>query len=201
MIGNNKPEMNPLHQHLSIHLETERLFLRPYRPDDGILYYHISQRNRTHLERYESGNVLMHLISEEEAIRALQRLIASGDAGEAYFLGVFKKETGEFVAQIYIGLTNRELPEYEIGYIADVDHQGKGYVTEAAMAALHFVFEHLGAHRVRLKCDDTNLKSSRVAERCGFVREGHVRENRKNPDGSISGTLHYGLLRSEFNNR
>jgi len=141
----------------------------------------------------------MHLSSEKDAERALQRLIASGDSGESYFLGVFKKETGEFVAQIYIGLTNRELPEYEIGYIADIDHQGKGYVTEAVMAALQFVFEQLGAHRVRLECDDTNLKSSRVAERCGFMKEGHVRENRKNPDGSISGTLHYGLLREEFN--
>ena len=191
--------MTSLQHSLSIHLETERLLLRPYRSNDGSLYYQISQRNRSHLERYESGNILMHLLSEEEAERAIQRLIATRDSGEAYFLGVFDKGTREFVAQIYIGLTNRELPEYELGYIADVDHQGKGYVTEAAKAALQYVFEQLGAHRVRLECDDTNLKSARVAERCGFVREGHVRENRKNPDESISGTLLYGLLRSEFN--
>jgi len=31
-----------------------------------------------------------------------------------------------------------------------------------------------------------------------MVREGHIRENKRNADGSISGTLHYGLLRSEF---
>ena len=191
--------MNQPQHPLSIYLETERLFLRTYRLEDATLYYQIGQRNKSHLERYESGNILMHLISEEEAERAIQRLIASSDSGEAYFLGVFKKDTEEFVAQIYIGLYNRELPEYEIGYIADIAHQGKGYVTESVMAASKFVFEQLGAQRVRLECDDTNLKSSRVAERCGFVREGHMRENRKNADGSISGTLYYGLLRSEFN--
>lgn len=140
----------------------------------------------------------MLIASEEEAERAIQRLIASWDAGEAFFLGAFQKETGEFVAQIYIGLSNRQLPEYEIGYIADVDHEGKGYVTEAALAALHFAFEQLGAHRVRLECDDTNLRSRKAAERCGFIQEGHIRENKWNADGSISGTLHYGLLRGEL---
>ena len=59
-------------------------------------------------------------------------------------------------------------------------------------------FEHLKAHRVRLECDDSNVRSHRVAERCGMVKEGHIRENKKNPDGTLSGTLHYGLLRSEF---
>jgi RimJ/RimL family protein N-acetyltransferase len=190
--------MNPLHAPLSIHLETERLYLRPYQSGDGILYYQISQRNRSHLTQYESGNILMHIYSEEEAERAIQRLIASWESGEAFFLGAFLKETREFAAQIYIGMVSRMLPEYELGYIVDVDHEGRGYVTEAARAALQFVFDQLGAHKVRLECDDTNLKSARVAERCGFVKEGHLRENRWNSDGRISGTMQYGLLRREF---
>jgi RimJ/RimL family protein N-acetyltransferase len=193
-----RPEMNPLPAPCSIHLETARLFLRPYQSGDGLLYYQVSQKNRSHLAQFESGNILMYIDSEEGAERAIQRLIDCWQAGEAFFLGAFLQETGEFVAQIYIGFVNRDLPEYELGYIADVDHQGKGYVTEAARAALRFAFEKLGAYRVRLECDDTNLRSSRVAERCGFVREGHIRENRKNTDGSISGTLHYGMLRKEF---
>jgi RimJ/RimL family protein N-acetyltransferase len=140
----------------------------------------------------------MGIHSEEEAEIVIQNFIASWESGEAFFLGAFQKETREWVAQIYIGLANRGLPEYEIGYIADVDHEGKGYVTEAAREALRFVFGPLGAQRVRLECDDTNLKSLRVAERCGFVKEGHLRENKKNSDGSIRGALHYGLLRREF---
>jgi len=191
--------MKLLQPPLSTYLETDRLFLRPYQLGDGSLYYQVSRRNRSHLTQYESGNLLMQIESEEDAERVIQRLIAHWDSGQAFFLGVFRKQTKEFVAQIYIGLVNRVLPEYEIGYIADADHEGRGYVSEAVMAAIRFVFERLGAHRVRLECDDTNLRSLRVAERCGFVREGHVRENRKHSDGSISGTLHYGLLRSEFN--
>lgn len=51
---------------------------------------------------------------------------------------------------------------------------------------------------MRLERDDTNVRSQRVAERCGFVKEGHIRENKRNADGMLSGTLHYGLLKSEF---
>ena len=183
---------------LSTYQETDRLFLRPYQAGDGKLYYEVGQRNKSHLAQYESGNILMHIDSEEEAERVIQRLIACWDAGEAFFLGVFLKESREFVAQVYIGQVNLALPEYEIGYIVDVAHQGKGYVTEAVRAALQFVFEQLGAHKVRLECDDTNCRSSRVAERSGFIQEGHIRENRRNADGGLSGTLHYGLLRREF---
>jgi ribosomal-protein-alanine N-acetyltransferase len=61
-----------------------------------------------------------------------------------------------------------------------------------------FIFEHLKAHRVRVECDDTNERSWRVAERCGMVREGHFRENKRNADGTLSGTLCFGLLKREF---
>jgi RimJ/RimL family protein N-acetyltransferase len=37
-----------------------------------------------------------------------------------------------------------------------------------------------------------------VAERCGFVREGHLRKNKLAPDGSYTGTLFFGLLKEEY---
>ncbi len=178
--------------------ETERLFLRGYQAGDGGWYYAMSQRNKPHLARYESGNSVMRIETEEHAEIAVRDFAVAWAARNAFFLGVFRKDTSEFVAQIYIGAVDWNLPEFEIGYFADVEHEGQGYVTEAVRGALHFVFEHLHAHRVRLECDDTNVRSYRVAERCGLIKEGHIRENKPNPDGSFSGTLYYGMLRSEF---
>lgn len=57
----------------------------------------------------------------------------------------------------------------------------------------------LQAHRVRLHTSDTNLPSQRVAERCGFKLEGHIRQNKRDPDGTLSGDLYYRLLKSEYN--
>jgi ribosomal-protein-serine acetyltransferase len=190
--------MNTLPQNIPARIETERLVLRCYQPGDGQWYYLMSQKNRRHLGQFEAGNAVMAIQSEADAEKIVENFAAAWQAGEAYFLAALQRDTGEFVAQIYIGVVNRSLPEYEIGYFADAGHQGLGYVTEAVRASLGFVFEHLKARRVSLQCDDTNLKSARVAERCGFVREGHIRENHKWPDGTFSGTLHFGILRSEY---
>ena len=179
-------------------IETERLYLRPFRPGDGRWYYEVGQRNHDHLMRYEADNVVMEIKSVEEAETAVCDLAADWKGRKYYFMCGFERSSGEFAVQIYIGPVKRGLPEFEIGYFVDKDHEGRGYVTEAAKAAIRFCFVHLNAHRVSLRCDETNERSFRVAERCGMVREGYFRETRKNPDGSYTGTLHYGMLRSEW---
>jgi RimJ/RimL family protein N-acetyltransferase len=183
---------------LPTRFETDRLILRCYQPGDGSLLYAVSQKNREHLQRYESENFILTIKNEEHAESMVRNLAADWAGGLAFFMGAFDKNTQDFIAQIYIGYLNRDLPELQIGYFVDVDHEGLGYVTEAVKAALAFIFEHLEAHRARLECDDTNARSYRVAERCGFIREGHLRENHKNPDSTFTGTFIYGMLRSEY---
>jgi RimJ/RimL family protein N-acetyltransferase len=190
--------MHKLLLELPTHLETKRLYLRGYQAGDGPWYYAMSQKNKPHLARFEAGNAVMSINTLEEAEITVRDFALSWAARNAFFMGVFLQATHVFVAQIYIGAVNWILPEVELGYFADVDHEGQGYVTEAAEAALGFIFNQLMATRLRLECDDTNSRSYRVAERCGMNKEGHLRENKRNADGSISGTLLYGLTRNEF---
>ena len=179
-------------------IETERLYLRPYQAGDGALVYAVGQRNREHLTLYESDNFLNHLKDEQHAEIVVRELAVDWFARKHFFLGIFHKDTHQWVGQIYIGPTHWDLPEFAIGYVVDVDHEGRGYITEAVKAVLCFIFDHLQAHRVRSDCNETNERSYRVLERCGFTREGHFRENRKNRDGSFHGDYQYGLLKSEF---
>lgn len=183
---------------LPTRIEAERVYLRSYQAGDGPWLYKVSQKNRAHLARYESDNFLRMIDSEQKAEDFSQELLEDWMKGECFFMAVFEKESDGFVAQIYVGSTNKDLPEYIVGFIADVDHQRQGYVTEALQAALGFIFNQLKAHRVFLECDDTNQRSWEVAERCGFIREGHLRENKKHPGSPLSGTYVYGLLRSEW---
>ena len=188
---NNKPSEHP------IRIESQRLILRPYQAGDGPMYFAVGQKNRQHLQRYEADNAILVPKNEQEAEALVQELAADWTAGKCYFLGAWDKASGEFVAQVYIGIVNRDTPEYEVGYFVDQEHEGKGYVTEAVRAAIGFLFRNLGAHRVRVHCDETNIRSRRVAERCGFVHEGLLREDTRSPDGLLTGTMVYGLLRRE----
>jgi len=179
-------------------IEAERIFLRSYEAGDGQWYYAMSQKNRKHLARYEAENVVMSIYSEQDAEVVVRELAVEWRARNCFFMGAFDRETKEFVAQVYIGPVNWEVREFEIGFFADKDHEGQGYVTEAVRAVMGFIFKHLKAHRIRMECDDTNERSWRVAERCGLVREGHFRENKKNSDGKLSGTLCFSLLKKEY---
>ena len=179
-------------------LFSDRLVIRSYTLGDESWYYKMSQRNRAHLERYESENPAMAIKTEEDAKKMISNFVDDWKNGVHHFMGVFLKEPEQFVAQLYIGFVNRKVNEFGIGYFSDVDHEGKGYVTEAVDAVVKMLFEKINAHRLRIETDDTNLRSIGVAERCGFRREGHIRENKKNPDGTYSGTLYFGFLRKEF---
>ncbi len=179
-------------------IETDRLILRSYREGDETWYFEMSKRNHVHLEKYEPDNPVMEIRSKDDAKKMVFDLVNAWKTCTHFFMGVFLKGSDQFVAQLYIGPANWDLPEFGIGYFADVEHEGNGYVTEAVNAVVELLFERLKVCRIRIETDDTNVRSRGVAERCGFVREGHIRENKKNPDGTYSGTLHYGLLKSEF---
>jgi len=190
--------MNKFLFEIPLQFESARLKMRCYRAGDGPMYYAVSQRNREHLARYESDNVVMQVSDEESAEIMVRDLAADWVARGGFFIGAFDKQDEQFVAQIYVGPVNWHLPEFRIGFFVDKDHEGQGYMTEATRATLEFIFRHLQAHRVSAECDESNVRSFAVAERCGMVREGLLRENKRNADGPPSGTLLYGLLRTEY---
>lgn len=136
--------------------------------------------------------------SEQDAEITVRELAAEWIARKSFHMGVFDKKTDEFVAGVNVDPINWDVPEFNIGYFVNKDHEGQGYVTEAVKAVMGFTFEYLKAHRVSVQCDDTNDRSRRVAESCGMVMEGHTREDKKNVDGKLSGTLYFGLLKREF---
>ncbi|MBN1267322.1 MAG: GNAT family N-acetyltransferase [Anaerolineales bacterium] len=165
------------------------------------MYYAASIRNRGHLAEFESDNELMGLKNEEHAEATVRELAAEWTARNCFFIGIYDKVTGEWAGQVYVGPTNWELPEFTIGYVADVAYEGKGYISEAVQRVLKMLFEDLGAHRVKSDCNENNIRSIRVLERNGFRREGHLLENRRNADGSFHGDFLYGLLRREYLHR
>ncbi len=59
-----------------------------------------------------------------------------------------------------------------LGYWLDRKANGQGIMTRAAEAIVHYAFRQLQLHRLEIRTQEDNLRSQRVAERLGFVREG-----------------------------
>lgn len=66
---------------------------------------------------------------------------------------------------------------YEIGYIIhDPAKRGRGYATEALRLLSELIFtERPNCYRLQLMIEVWNTASWKVAERCGYVREGLLR--------------------------
>lgn len=66
------------------------------------------------------------------------------------------------------------IQECELGYTFDAAHWGHGYATEAAQCVFDYARNSLGLQRVISAIHGDNVRSLRVAERCGLRREGMI---------------------------
>jgi RimJ/RimL family protein N-acetyltransferase len=63
----------------------------------------------------------------------------------------------------------------ELGYVVAPAARGRGVATEALRQLTHWAFSDLGMERLELLISVENEASKRVAEHCGYVREGVLR--------------------------
>lgn len=194
-------EMNKSSLYIPDRIETRRLYLRPYQAGDGTTYYAASMRNRDHLAEFESDNVLMHLKSEEHAETVVREFAADWRARNCFFIGIFEKATNEWCGQVYVEPTDWELPEFMVGFVADVNHEGKGYISEAVNGVLEMLFRDINAYRVKSECNENNTRSRRLLERCGFKRQGYLSDTKRNTDGLTGRDCLYVVSRNEYLNR
>jgi RimJ/RimL family protein N-acetyltransferase len=64
-----------------------------------------------------------------------------------------------------------------VGFWLAPEGRGRGVATHAVRLLARWAFAELGVARLELTCGPDNKASQRVAERCGFVREGVLRSH------------------------
>jgi RimJ/RimL family protein N-acetyltransferase len=143
----------------------------------------------------------MHLKREKHAEGVVRELAADWMAGDCFFIGIFEKATNRWCGQVYVEPTNWELREFTTGFVADVHYEGKGYISEAVNGVLEMLFEDLNAYLMRSECNESNIRSRRLLERCGFRREGYVGKHGGNTGESPNRDCLYVLSQKAYLNR
>jgi RimJ/RimL family protein N-acetyltransferase len=145
-------------------LETERLVLRAYRPDD--------------LESF------IQMVNDEKVRRFTESMSLERANGlfESFINGQFPYEVWavrDCVSQAYLGhvfyskldeATEADASGPEIGFTVCPFAWGQGYATEAAKRALRYAFEDGGYTRVYATVDLDNTASIRVLEKLSMTR-------------------------------
>ena len=84
-----------------------------------------------------------------------------------------------------------------LGWILIPDFQGRGYMQEGVGAVLTHCFVTLDIHRVEAEIEPENVRSTCLAQRLGFQREGLLRDRLFVANQPRTVQM-YGLLRSEW---
>ena len=158
------------HRVVHVYLETERLILRRFTPDDVNLVTALDADPA--VMRYINGG----RPTPRDEIRDdyLTSWLAYYERGDRYgFWAAIDKGTGAFLGWFHL----RPLPEDpddepELGYRLNAAAWGQGYATEGSRALIRKAFEAFGARRVHAATMAVNVGSWRVMEKIGMRQEG-----------------------------
>jgi RimJ/RimL family protein N-acetyltransferase len=175
-------------------LETERLLLRPFRPDDLEALFAIQANESVARWLYNDPRTL------EETRELLARKIGGATLrgqGEWLSAAAVLRTTGELVGDVSLLWASAAHRQGELGFVVHPEHQGRGYATEASRPLLDFAFGPLDLHRVIGRLEPRNAGSARVLERLGMRREAHLVENEW-VKGEWQSELVYAVLAREW---
>ena len=150
----------------TVRLETERLILRRFEPEDaeGVFLGFAGDARcaetctwRVHPDATYTAKILSFWIDEYE--------------DHAYNWVVERKETGELIGNINTTGISRINGTCELGYCFGSRFWGQGYATESLRCVLAFLLEHCGFHVIEARYNSSNPASGRVMEKAGMTRE------------------------------
>lgn len=152
-------------------IATERLLLRPHRPDDleDLLAFH----GDPDVVRYLPWPVR----DREATAAALRPKLAQGvltEPGQWLVLAVELRETASVIGEVLLKWAGDEHRQGELGFAFGRAHHGRGLAAEAAAEMLRLGFDELGLHRITAVCIAENTASARLLERLGFDLEGRL---------------------------
>jgi RimJ/RimL family protein N-acetyltransferase len=163
-------------------IETERLILRRFTPDD--VEELLALRTDPEVRRY---------LGDQSRERVEQRLLYYISHYEPHGFGVWgvvSKATGALIG--WCGLLFLDgTDEVEVGYGVAREYWGQGLMTEAARASLRYGFERAGLKRIVAIAIPENTASRRVMEKLGMRYEKEARFY----DHDV---VYYAISRDEF---
>jgi len=148
-------------------LETPRLILRDWIESDLPLIEALARESD--VTRYQTW---LRLGDESACRHWLASAIFHNqqDPRFAYSTAVVSKQTKRPIG--WLGWGDAEDPEHgdaSFGYALLPTEWGRGYMTEAVLAMLQFVFETLGRNSIYATCAVSNRRSARVLEKAGLT--------------------------------
>ncbi|HEX3456710.1 MAG TPA: GNAT family N-acetyltransferase [Candidatus Baltobacteraceae bacterium] len=147
-------------------LETPRLILRRWRPDDVEEAAKIFAKPEV-----MDGNIPGGTWTAERTARIVERMRELDNEMGFGFYPIILRETGAIIGHCGLGPLEKS-GEIEVAYILDSPHWKKGYASEAARAVVQRGFQDAGLDRIVAVAFPHNERSFGVMRRIGMTLVG-----------------------------
>ena len=175
-------------------VETERLILRQFQPEDldAIHAYHqLEEVARFQFWSVRSRDELKDKLAEWTPMDG------SEAANGKLCFACIRKSDNQLIGDLFLGITDREARQGEIGYSFNPEFHRQGYGTEAVSRLMTLGFDKMGMHRIVGRCDARNTASWALLEKLGLRREAHFREHAIFK-GAWDEEFYYAILEDEW---
>jgi len=151
------------------------LYLRPAIAADHAAWARLREQSRAFLAPWEP-TWLSDDLTRAAFRRRLRRQAEDIAADESFAFLIFDATSDELLGGLTLGGIRRGVAQAAtLGYWMGAPHAGKGRMTRAVAAVVHFGFDTLRLHRIEAACIPDNAPSIALLERNGFQREGFAR--------------------------
>ena len=96
---------------------------------------------------------------------------------KSFHPGIEETASGKVIGDLWVYLIENDRMASVAIRLAPA-RQGRGYGTEALSAMTRFCFEHTELRRLWAEADVRNIPSQRMLEKCGYTREGLIRQGK-----------------------
>lgn len=187
-----------MNSEIPLELLTNRLLLRCYQDSDAADFLQLLLTNKNRLSPTFPGRIAMNR-KIEGAAYFIRQMRADWQHKRVFEFGIWLLDTNQYIGNIALKNFEKRVPKAEIGYYLDGNAEGQGLATEALRAVITFGFDTLGMNKIFVKMPVQNYRSYRLAERCGFIREGLLRRDfRSDEETGLVDVYFYGMTRDDY---
>jgi ribosomal-protein-alanine N-acetyltransferase len=157
-----------------LQLEGDRVILRPGLADDWRAWAELRARSRGHLVPFEP-EWTDDCLTKEFFLRRLARQARDRESGSSCSFLIFQHD-GVILGGINLNNIVYGAARFgSFGYWLGEEHQGHGYMAEAARVLTAYAFNDLNLHRINAATLGHNGRSIRLLRRLRFEEEGFAR--------------------------
>jgi RimJ/RimL family protein N-acetyltransferase len=178
-------------------MKFEKYEIRLIKKEDAFPYFQLIENNRPRLEDFIAG--IASKTKNRTDTEIFMDEIIEKNTNRTYFPYIIIDTSNEkFVGFFDVKNIDWNIPKAEIGYFIDKNYTGKGLASNFLKTMISHYLNNLEFKKIVLRIHKENIPSIKVAENCGFEKEGIIKNDYKKMNGEVVDMIYYGKTNQQI---